>query len=188
MRKSIVLLKADRCFSKSISAQYPSNKLILTLSKTEPELKRVSIFLARTSSKTGTKSVLLGRMYEIAVRATRHVSAIISLGLFKNAESLYNRNSYSQNCQFTTLFAGSSERLSDCKVNVAINETQPSILSQIVSSSFAAWVFTIFDFYLSQVSNARLTNWSGSLIIYSYSDLVVLIRVKHTLTNIALPN
>ena len=35
----------------------------------------------------GTKSYLLGRMYEIVVKATRQVSAMISGLLFKNKES-----------------------------------------------------------------------------------------------------
>lgn len=35
-------------------------------------------------SKYGTKSPLLGRIYEIAVKTTRHVSPIISGLFFKN--------------------------------------------------------------------------------------------------------
>lgn len=49
-------------------------------------------------------------------------------------------------------------------------ETDPSILSQILSRSLAAWVFTTMLFYLSQVSKAKSIKASGSLIIVSNSD------------------
>lgn len=56
------------------------------------------------------------------------------------------------------------------------------MLSQIASKSLAAWVFAIFDFYLSQVSRAKLTKESGSFIIVSFSVLPVLIIVRETFT------
>lgn len=46
----------------------------------EFSLKRASKFVAKVTSNNGIRSLLLGKMYEIAVKATKQVSATISGG------------------------------------------------------------------------------------------------------------
>lgn len=67
-------------------------------------------------------------------------------------------------------------------MNSVTNETDPSMLSQSASNNLAACVLGILLFYLSHVSNDKLTNESGSLIIVSNSLSEVLIRLKQTCT------
>lgn len=67
-------------------------------------------------------------------------------------------------------------------MNRVTNETEPSMLSQSASNNLAECVFGILLFYLSHVSNDKLTNESGSLIIVSISLSDVLMRLKQTFT------
>jgi len=53
--------------------------------------------------------------------------------------------------------------------NNVMNDTAPSILSQIASNNLAAYVLRTLEFCLSHVSKANATNYSGSDVIYSYS-------------------
>jgi len=57
------------------------------LRRIDPWLRIESMFLARTYSKRGTRSDLLGRMYDIAVKATKQVSPMISGEFLRKRES-----------------------------------------------------------------------------------------------------
>jgi hypothetical protein len=52
------------------------------------------MFMLRTLSKKGTRSALLGKAYDIAVKATKQVSPIISGFDYKNFVSIYAAISY----------------------------------------------------------------------------------------------
>lgn len=57
----------------------------------------------------------------------------------------------------------------DAQQKKVMNETDPSMLSQIASRSLAPYVFITYDFCLSHISKAKVMNYSGSVIIYSSS-------------------
>ena len=63
---------------------------------------------------------------------------------------------------------------------LAMNVTEPSMLSQSASISLHACVFGTSDIYLSQQSTVKLMYSCGSSSMRSASDLVNLIRLKQT--------
>ena len=54
----------------------------------ELSLKSASRFVANVTSNKGIRSLLLGKIYEMAVKATKHVSATISGSNYKNFVNL----------------------------------------------------------------------------------------------------
>ena len=87
----------------------------------------------RVRSNNGTRSSLLGNTYEIAVIATKHVSAMISGGERKNLVSLY----YTISVYCTTSSYVLKARFIEAQQKNVIKDTEPSMLSQIASNNFA---------------------------------------------------
>jgi len=67
--------------------------------------------------------------------------------------------------------------------NIAANVVEPSMLSHRASKNLHACVFTVSDFYLSQLSIARFTNSEASSMIKSASISLVLIKLRQTDTS-----
>lgn len=128
----------------------------------------------------GNKSFLFGMMYESDVRAIIHTSAISSWLFFKNLQS----ENFSNSWFIVLVFLKINDITLQQKWVVKV--VDPSILSQRLSISLMLWVLGIWDFYLSQVSNAKLTNSWGLVLIEKNSSLVIFARLKLMCTMIDL--
>lgn len=141
-------------------------------------LSKISLtFRSIVSVKTSVRSLRSGSKYDITVSATRQASTISS------GSVVCKNGSGSMPKKPSSVIAFPKTLLIALQQNRAASVVEPSILSHIDSSSLQACVFTVSDFYLSQLSIAKFTNSDASSVIKSASTSLVLIKLRQTDTN-----